>query len=644
MRSPNVSLRALPALAAFFWLPLCLSLPALGQSAQNQNAAPPATILVDVTEAPRQILHAHLTLPVGGGPLTLLYPKWIPGEHGPTGPLTDLTGLHFRLGSTEVPWQRDPVDMYTFHLGIPAEGGTLAVDLDFLTPSEGQFSAGASSTPELSVLAWNTVVLYPKGKPAEEIPFTASVKLPPGWKHATALPVDGEGDGTVRFKTVSLTTLIDSPVLVGAHLKVVPVAEGPHHEIDIAADSEAALATPDDFAALYGNLVAETGALFGARHYRDYHWLLTLSDKVAHFGLEHHESSDDRTDEPTLGDAGRRRGLAGLLAHEFAHSWNGKYRRPAGLVDPDYHEPMQGNLLWVYEGMTEYLGYLLPARSGWWSPEHYREEVALTAATLDHEPGRTWRSLSDTAVAAQLLYGSAHEWAAWRRGTDFYDESLLVWLEADMVIRRETGGKRSLDDFCRLFYGGPREDDGKPALRPYTFEDVVAAMGQVAKHDWRGFFDAHLTTLAPHAPLEGIRLAGWKLVYDETPNQAMAEREARSKWYDWTFSLGMSVKDDGMLRDVIPGSPAAKAGLAPGMKLVAVDGRAWSKERVDAALAAHQRDGRPFEILASNDDFYRTYAVDYRDGAKNPHLVRDTGPDLLSVLVKPLARREAAKR
>jgi predicted metalloprotease with PDZ domain len=306
---------------------------------------------------------------------------------------------------------------------------------------------------------------------------------------------------------------------------------------------------------------------------------------------------------------------------------------------------MQGNLLWVYEGLTEYLGYLLPARSGWWSPEYYREQVALTAATLDREPGRTWRSLEDTAVAAQLLYGSAHAWGSWRRGTDFYDESLLIWLEADMLIRQETHGKRSLDDFCRAFYGGPSADGGAPALRPYTFDDLIAAMNGVAAHDWRGFFTARLQSLAPHAPLGGLRLAGWKLAYNDTPNQAITDREAHSKWYVWIFSLGFSINDDGTLRDVIPGSPAAKAGLAPGMKLAAVDGRAWTRERLAEAVTAHKSDSRPLELLAANNDFYRTYAVDYHDGAKHPHLVRDGGgPDLLAVLVRPLARRPAAKK
>ncbi len=637
MSSPRRPLLALPALAGL----LCC-LPAAAQAPQ----APAATLALDATEAPRQILHAHLTLPVAPGPLTLFYPKWIPGEHGPTGPLTDLTGLRFHAGTAEVAWQRDAVDMYAFHLTIPAGADTLAADLDFLTPTDtGIFSAGASSTPRLSVLSWNTVVLYPQGRPAEEIPFTASVKLPAGWKYATALPVDGEGDGTVRFKTASLTTLIDSPVIVGEHLKKVDVGEAPHHEIDIVADSAAALVTPDDFATLYGNLVAETGALFGARHYRDYHWLLTLSDKVDHFGLEHHESSDDRTEEGTLGDAGQRRGLAGLLAHEFAHSWNGKYRRPAGLVDPDYHEPMRGNLLWVYEGLTEYLGYLLPARSGLWTPEYYREQVALTASNLDHEPGRTWRSLEDTAVAAQLLYGSAHAWASWRRSTDFYEESLLLWIEVDMLIRQQSHGKRSLDDFCHRFYGAP---GGTPALAPYTFDDLVAALGEVVTYDWRGYFTARLQSLDPHAPMGGLHLAGWKLAYDEKPNLAAVDRDAHSKWSDWISSLGLSVNEDGVLRDVIPGSAAARAGLAPGMKLLSVDGRGWSRERLDAAVTAHKSDSRPLEMLAANNDFYRTYSVDYHDGLKIPHLVRDDGPDLLSVLVRPLAHpsshKEAAKK
>ncbi len=629
-------LRALPVLAGLL-TGLLGCLPAAAQT------PPAATLALDATEAPRQILHAHLTLPVAPGPLTLFYPKWIPGEHSPTGPIGGLAGLKLRAGGAAVAWQRDPVDMYAFHLTVPPGADSLAVDLDFLTPLEsGAYTSGPSATPELTVLSWNTVVLFPQGRSADDLPFDATVKLPAGWKYATALPVAGESGDTVRFKTAPLSTLIDSPVILGAHLRKVQVAERPPHEIDIVADSEAALAAPADFAGLYGNLVAEAAALFGSHHYRDYHWLLTLSEKVEHFGLEHHESSDDRTNEPTLGEEGRRRGLAGLLAHEFVHSWNGKYRRPAGLLDPDYHEPMRGDLLWVYEGLTEYLGYLLPARSGLWSPEHYREEVALVAATLDHEPGRTWRPLADTAVAAQILTGSPHEYGAWRRGADYYQESLLIWLEADMLIRQASGGKRSLDDFCRAFYGGP---GGAPALAPYTFDDVVQAMSRVAAHDWRAFFTERLTSLAPHPPLGGLELAGWKLVYDDRPNEASEDTELRGKWYDWTFSLGLTAREDGTVRDVIPGGPAFKAGLAPGDKLIAVDGRAWTKGRTEAAMVAAKGAKRAIDLLAARNDFYRTFAVDYHDGPKFPHLERAGGrPDLLSVLVRPLARRQGAKR
>jgi len=621
------SLRVLPVLAGLIW---CLQ--ASGQT------PPAATLAVDATDAPRQMLHAHLTLPVPAGPLTLYFPKWIPGEHSPTGPIGGLAGLQFHAGGAAIAWQRDPADMFAFHLTVPPGADSLAVDLDFLTPlGQSNFTSGPSATPTLSILSWNTVVLFPQGRSADDLPVDASLKLPAGWKYATALPVAGEAGDTVRFQTAPLSTLIDSPVVLGAHLKKVPVAQTPPHEIDIVADSEEALAAPADFAGLYANLVAETGALFGSRHYRDYHWLLTLSEKVEHFGLEHHESSDDRTDEPTLGTEGRRRGLAGLLAHEFVHSWNGKYRRPTGLLDPDYHQPMRGNLLWVYEGLTEYLGYLLPARSGLWTPAHYREEVALIAATLDHEPGRTWRPLEDTAIAAQMGFGGGHEYAAWRRGADYYQESLLIWLEADMLIRQATGGKRSLDDFCHAFYGGP---GGAPALKPYTFDDVVAAMNAVAPHDWAAFFTERLTSLAPHAPLGGLALAGWKLAYGDRPNEASEDAEARSKWTDWTFSLGITVKDDGTIRDVIRGGPADSAGLAPGDKLTAIDGRAWTKERLEAAmLTAKGAAARKIEVLAMRNDFYRTFAIDYHDGPRHPHLERDASrPDLLAVLLKPLAR------
>jgi predicted metalloprotease with PDZ domain len=612
-------------------------------AARSASPSRPAiTLAVDATDAPRQVFHAHLTMAVSPGPLTLYYPKWIPGEHGPNGPLAEVAGLKLAVDGAPLPWRRDPVDMFAFHVTVPAGGRSLAADLDFLSPGgEGVYTSGRSTTAELAILSWNTVVLYPQGVPTDDIRVTGSLRLPAGWKFASALPVAqpaGPG-GTVEFQPVSLTTLVDSPVLLGAHMKTVLLGGTPVHQIDMAADTEGALETPADFAPLYQSLVAEEQAFFGGHHYNQYHWLLTLSDHTAHFGLEHHESSDDRTDEQALlKDDGRRR-LAGLLAHEFAHSWNGKFRRPADLMSPDLHTPMQGDLLWVYEGLTQYAATVLPPRSGLWSPEYARDRIAQIAGNLDHQAGRTWRPLADTAVAAQTLAGLPGEWGAWRRGADYYDESVLIWLEADTILRQKTNGQASMDDFCHLFHGGT----GGPGVKTYTEDDVVKTLGSLAPYDWQGFLSARLTSTDPHAPLGGIQAGGWKLVYSEVPNEAVKDGEERSKSTDWTYSLGFSVNEDGMIRDVIPGSPAFKAGVGPGMKLVAVNGRAWKKEWVDAALReAHGAGKGKIEILAESSDYYKTYGIDYHDGPRYPHLEREASvPDLLTPNLSPHARPAA---
>ncbi len=448
---------------------------------QAQSSAPSVSLAVDLREAPRRIFHAHLVIPARPGPVTLLYPKWIPGEHGPTGPITNLTGLKFTAAGKPLPWRRDHVEMFAFHCEVPAGADGVEVQLDYVSTTDKRDRAGRgpASTEQLAVLNWNDVLLYPQGKPSAAITYVASLRLPAGWKFGTALPVAKQSDGTVEFAPVSLTTLVDSPVIAGAHYKAIPlpVTAAPPHQIDLAGDSAAAIEMSPQLASNYVRLVAEARALFGAHHYLQYHFLLALSNFVRSSGLEHHESSDNRLPERALLDDAPRKLGASLLAHEFVHSWNAKYRRPTGLTTPDYEQPMKGELLWVYEGLTQYLGEVLTARSGLYTPEQFREELARVADYLDHRPGRTWRSLEDTAVAAQLLYAAPGEWASWRRGVDFYDESTLIWLEADVVIRRETQGRRSLDDFCRVFHGGP---SGPPEVKPYTFEDLVAALRQVA--------------------------------------------------------------------------------------------------------------------------------------------------------------------
>ncbi len=596
---------------------------------------------VDASEAPRKIFHARLSLPASPGPLTLAYPKWIPGEHGPTGPIADLAGLKFSAVGKPLPWRRDSADMYLFHVDVPPGASSIEASLDYLSPAEaGGFSSGSSATARLTLVSWNQVLLYPAGAKADEIRFAAALKLPAGWKYATALDVEKESSDGVRFAPVSLTTLVDSPVLAGAHFKTVTLGAGfPVHRLDIAADSEAALAMSTELTAKYRSLVAETGALFGARHYRHYDFLLTLSDHTAHFGLEHHESSDDRVDERSLIDDDRRKIMAGLLPHEMTHSWNGKYRRPADLAIGSFQEPMHGDLLWVYEGLTEYLGQILAARSGLLTAEQYREALALTAAEMDHQEGRQWRPLQDTAVAAQVLYAARSDGYSWRRGVDFYPESELLWLEADTVIRAQTKRIRSLDDFCRAFHGG---QSGPPKVVPYSFDDIVAGLNAVAPYDWRGFWKSRLEKTGRGAPLAGVAATGWKLTYNESvPKMQKAAEEVR-RFTDVRYAIGVSVGEDGRIPDVLPGSPAAAAGVSPGMKLVAVNGRRWSREGLREAIKA-TKSRHSIDLLVENGEFFQSCRLDYSGGEKYPHLERDASrPDLLSEIIRPAASAPAA--
>ncbi len=588
--------------------------------------AQPMTLSLDATEVTRGIVHSKITIPVAPGAATLLYPQWIPGEHGPTGPIANLVNVQITANGQRVAWRRDPVNMFALHIDVPKGSSAVDVSLDYILPGGGQFSAGRTATASLAVISWNTALLFARGRSADDIDVNASLRAPAGWKFATALPVDAVNGNEIRFKTAKLSTVIDSPVQLGVHQKIVALrtADERPHEIDIIADSDTALTLPDNFVATYDGLVEQAGLALGGRHYRHYHWLVTLSDSVAHFGLEHHESSDNRVGEEALLKAPGRRGLAGLLAHEYVHSWNGKYRRPAGLLSPDYQTPMQGELLWVYEGLTTYLGGILPPRFGAWTPEFFRDYVAAVASDLESETGRTWRPLADTAVEAQILYGAGGQWWSLRRGTDFYAESLLVWLDADTIIREQSGGKKSLDDFMRRFYGGLTG----PAVKPYTFEDVVAAMNETQPFDWRTFFNTRLNSLEPHAPLEGLARSGWKLVYTDKENEAQADSAEQNKNLNLRTSLGVQLGENGNVGDVTPGLPAAKAGVTPGSRILAVNGRRYSNDVLKAALNA------PMDLIIQNGDAFSVVHVDYNGGIKYPHLVRDeTKKDLLTQII-----------
>jgi predicted metalloprotease with PDZ domain len=601
--------------------------------------APPIRLMVDATHAPEKILHAQMQIPVAPGPLKLVYPKWIPGEHGPTGPIADLTGLQFFANGQRLSWRRDLDDMYTFHVTVPAGVTMLEVRMDTVLPAPAEgFSSGASSTAQLDMVSWNQVLLYPQGRHTDEIMFTASLKLPDGWHYGTALPLESESENGTRisFRTVSLTTLVDSPVLSGRHFRRIPLTpEGPiQHYLDMAADSDAALAVPPEVIGHYKQLMAETGALYTARHYREYHFLVTLSDKVAHFGLEHHESSDDRVGERTMIEDDDRMVSADLLPHEMTHSWNGKYRRPQGLATPDFQKPMQGDLLWVYEGLTQYLGEILTARSGLWTKQQFLDYAAETAAALDNTPGRSWRPLQDTADAAQILYGAGGPYESWRRSVDYYPEGFLIWLDADTTIRQLTKGEKSLNDFCHLFHGG---GNTPPKVVTYTFDNVAETLNQVVAYDWKKFLRDRLDTYGPGAPLNGITKGGWKLVYTDQRGELGKATEKTRKTVDARFSLGLALDEKGVVSDVIMNSPAWNAGIAPGVTLVAINGRRFTPDILREALQDSKRNGQNLELLIANGDFFRTYTPNYHDGEKYPHLVRDEAkPDLLGEIIKAM--------
>lgn len=614
-------------------------LPESGQA----TGRPTIRLDVDATEAPGHILHARERMSVEGGTLTLLYPKWIPGWHAPNGPLVDVAGFHVKVGGKDVAWRRDLLESYRIRCDLPSGAREADVTFDYLIP----FGEGArrqvSSTSHILALDWNQVVFYPEGPPAENIVVQASLRLPPGWRWGTALPVASASGDRVTFDPAPLTTLIDSPVLAGMYFKVVKLAPDlpVSHEMDIAADSPDALEMGPDLEAHYDRLVREENAMFGAHHYRDYHFLLALSDAMSYSGVEHHESSMNRAPERALVDPAPMLRTGTLLSHEMAHSWNGKYRRPADLASAPYLEPQGTDLLWVYEGLTEYLSWVFATRSGLLTADQSREWLADGAATMDSHRGRTWRPLIDTAISEPLLSSGGTQWGSWRRGTDYYTEGILLWLDVDATIREQSGGKRSLDDFCADFYGG--ESRG-PELKTYTLDDVVASLNRVAPYDWKGFFDARLERVTPHPPLGGMERDGWKLAYRDSLSMVERASEQVRKNTSFLHSLGMILDHEATITDIVPEMPAGRAGLSPGMKVIAVNSKAWSPDVARSALREAKKSSKPIEVLAQAGNYFQTYSIDYHGGDRHPVLVRDPGrPDVLATLLRAHTLRPSSE-
>jgi predicted metalloprotease with PDZ domain len=600
----------------------------------------PITLSVDLTDAPRKILHATEVMPVSAGPLTLVYPKWIPGEHGPTGPIDNMAGFFITANGQLIRWERDKVDMFAYHITVPQGVTQLEMKIDFLaTAGTSGYSAGGSTSENLALLSWNTLLVYPADTDANQVMFTPSVKLPVGWNFGTALDKDGGSGQTSTFKTVSLEQLVDSPVLAGRYFREIPLATeiSPKHYLDLAADGPEQLDLSKEHIADFDKLVRETGALYRSRHYGSYHFLVTLSDEVAHFGLEHHQSSDDRVPATTFTDD-REFVLDGLLLpHEFTHSWNGKYRRPAGLATSNYQKPMEGDLLWVYEGLTEYLGDVLAARCGIWTAEQYKQRLSTIAAEYNNRPGRTWRDIQDTATSAQMFYSSAVGWDNWRLNVDYYDEGELIWLDVDTTIRKMTNGKKSIDDFVAKFHG--LGGDTGPKVVPYTFDDVVAVLNDVTPNDWSTFLRSRLDSHSSQPPMGGIENGGYKLTYTDKPNSWSTLEDQQSETFDFWYSIGFHANKSGNISDVLKGGVSDKAGIGPGMKILAVNGRAYSPDVLKAAIHDAKDSGPAVELIILNTGYYKVVKLDYHDGERYPLLERVSSvPDRLNDILKPAAK------
>jgi predicted metalloprotease with PDZ domain len=586
---------------------------------------------LDASNAAKNILHVRETMPATAGNFALFYPKWVPGEHAPDGTINDMVNLYVSADGKPLEWQRDDVEMFAFLVTVPAGAKQLEISFDDVS----QF--GTTATANLARIKWNRLILYPRGVKSDDIQVTASMKLPNDWNYATALPIEKESKGAVDFKPVNLTTFIDSPAIMGKYFAKIPLSifGGAATEMDIAAETADALKYKPETLQGWKNLVVQANQMFGARHYNSYHFLLTLSDNGGDEGLEHHESSEDGTGEKALSNQNELLDLGDLLGHEYTHSWNGKYRRPATLTTDDFEKPMYGELLWVYEGLTQYLGRVLPTRSGLWTDEMYRESVADTAAQMDYQTGRRWRPLVDTARAVQFTYPSPREWMNERRRVDYYYEGSLIWLEADVLIREKSGGKLSLDDFLRKFHGG--QSTGA-MVKTYDLNEIVQTLNEVVPYDWRSFFIDRVYKVQKTAPLGGITNGGWKIIYNDTPNLQGEVDEGRKSFANLMYSIGIIVNEEGSVLDINPDLAGAKAGLAPGMTIKKINDEEFSLENLQKAVAATKSDKSSIKLEAENGTASNTLTVNYKGGAKYPHLVRDTAKtDYLSGITKPLS-------
>ena len=581
--------------------------------------AGPIKLAVDATDNDRRIFSVHQILPVSAaGPLTLFYPAWLPGNHAPRGPIEQLAGLMITADGQPVAWTRDPVNVYAFHVTVPAGAKALDIRFQFLSPTDRSMGR-VVVTPDMLNLQWNAVALYPAGYYARQIMVEPTLRLPEGWQLGTALEMASREGDLVRFKPVGLDTLVDSPIFAGRYYRQIDLDPGAAVPVrlNIVADRPGQLeATPEQIG-VHRTLVKQAYKLFGSHHYDHYDFLLALSDKMSGIGLEHQRSSENGVAPTYFTEWDKSAVGRDLLAHEFTHSWNGKFRRGEDLWTETFNTPMRTSLLWVYEGQTQYWGNVLAARSGLQTKQQGLESLAMTAATFDNRVGRAWRAMSDTTNDPIMTARRPISWRSWQRSEDYYSEGQLIWLDADTLIRELSGGKRSLDDFAKAFFG---VDNGSYVPKTYRFEDVVATLNGVQPYDWATFLKTRLDGNGPGAPLDGLTRGGYRLVYTPKPTDFFKASEARRKSVDLTYSIGVVLDKDGSMSDVMWDGPAFKAGLIQGNQIIAVGGVAYDADLLKAAITAATDPAKPVELLVKLGDRYRTVKLTYQDGLRYPRL------------------------
>jgi len=595
------------------------------------------SLSVDLTNVNARILNVHETIPAKPGEIILLYPQWLPGTHSPSNPVSDLAGLVIMADGKRIPWTRDRVDMWAFHVDVPK--GATALDLNFqylapVRPQQGRIS------DKIADLTWNSVLLYPAGYFSRRIQFAPELRLPEGWKFACALDVKSQNGNVVQFKDATLNTLIDSPLYTGINYKRVDLSTGPDNLVylDVFADKPEQLEITPEELEYHKNLVVQAQKLFQSRHYDHYDFLFSVSDSVGGKGLEHHQSSEDGTVSNYFTDWAAGVPGRALLPHEYTHSWNGKFRRPADLWTPNFNVPMQNDLLWVYEGLTDYYGNVLTARSGMRTPEQARDIWAQIAANFEISPGRTWRSLVDTTNAPIVTShgAAAQSWTSWQRSFDYYPESDLIWLDADTKIRELSNGQKSLDDFAKLFFG---IDNGSYVTVTYTLEDIVKALNGVQPYDWAGFLRKRVYEVESQVPENGFTQGGYRLVYNDIEPEWMRHID-RSRPTSFATSLGFSVRGESgndSISEVYWDSPAFKADMTPDMQIQGVNDQAFSIATLREAILAAERSNAPIKLLLKREKEFVTVTLDYHGGLRYPHLERvESTPDRLDEIFAPV--------